>query len=126
MDKGNILIIEDSKVAAELMKDILTSNGYRVSGVISTGEEAVNVALATRPDLVLMDICLEGSLDGIKAFEKIKEKTDIPVLIISSNINEENIARSLHAKPSGYVSKPFTPERLVRKVEMALAGHRLL
>lgn len=126
METASILIIEDDKVTAAMMKDILTGNGYRVCGVVASGEEAVEHALSTRPDLILMDICLEGKIDGITAFEKIKKSADIPIIIVSTFINVENIARSLYAKPSGYIHKPFTPERLIRKVEMALAGYRLL
>ncbi len=125
MTQASILIVEDDKVTAMLISEILCDSGYRVSGVVDSGEDAISFVHGACPDLILMDIYLKGSIDGIATFDKIKTSRNVPVIFISGSIDAENIARSVSMKPSGYLHKPITKERLIRKVEMALAGHRL-
>ncbi len=118
---AKIMIVEDEDEIAQLIKIILVNHGLVVNAIVSTGEEAVGTALATTPDLVLMDIKLGGKMDGITAAEEIKKSADIPILFISAY--SHTIGRAITTKPSGYLKKPFTREGLIRKVEMALAGY---
>lgn len=122
MGKASILIVEDVDIIAEYIRSILTKHGYSVIGCIATGAEAVDVALGSRPDLVLMDIKLKGETDGIMAYEQIKKSADIPIVFVSAYADERAIDESMEKKPSGYVIKPFTPEELIGKVELALAS----
>jgi len=123
MGKAKILLVEDKKPIADFMRLLLAQEGYCVSGVIATGEEAIDVALETHPDLILMNIKLKGKIDGIKACEQIRLTTDIPVVFVSAFTDEETMAEAMQHKPSGYLTKPFRTKWLIREIEMALAGH---
>jgi CheY-like chemotaxis protein len=107
------------------MKLMLSKEGYCVTDIVATGEEAVEIALKTQPDLILMDINLRNRLDGINAFEQIKKTVDIPVVFVSTYADEDIIARATQSKPSGYIVKPFKCAQLIKGVEKALEWHRL-
>jgi len=121
MEKARILIVEDEHTIARCMKLILCQEGFEVSDVVATGEEAVDIISKIRPDLVLMDIKLRGNIDGIAACEQIQESVDIPVVFVSAYSDTETIARARRKKPYGYITKPFKTERLIRTVKIALS-----
>jgi CheY-like chemotaxis protein len=123
VEKARILIVEDEHVIAKCMKLILCQEGFEVSDVVATGEEAVDVIHKIRPDLVLMDIKLRGKIDGITACQQIKDETDIPVVFVSAYTDTETIARANQKNPHGYITKPFKTERLIRTVKTALSMH---
>jgi CheY-like chemotaxis protein len=79
MGKKSILIVEDEQIAAIDLKETLTSLGYRVTGIASSGERAVAMAEADTPDLILMDIHLAGRLSGIEAAEQILQRHEVPL-----------------------------------------------
>lgn len=119
--KPRILIVEDEYVIAKCMKLILCQEGFEVSNVVATGEEAVDVVHKTHPDLVLMDIKLRGRIDGITACQQIKEVTDIPVVFVSAFTDAETVATASQKGPQGYITKPFRIERLIGTVKTALS-----
>lgn len=121
MERVKILIVEDEHTIAKCMQLILSQEGYDVSDVVATGEEAVDIACKTRPDLVLMDIKLRGKIDGITACERIRKATDTPVVFVSAYADTETIARANANTPSGYITKPFKTKRLLGMVKTALA-----
>ena len=77
MTKPRILIVEDERMIATIIKEVLTKKGYCITDIVATGEEAVEISLETRPDLILMDIKLKGKMDGITAYEQINKTVDI-------------------------------------------------
>ena len=84
MVNARILVVEDERITAEDIKDSLNNLGYEVSDLVSSGEEAVKKVEELQPDLILMDIRLEGEMDGIDAVEEIREKYDIPVIYLTA------------------------------------------
>ena len=80
MSKKNILVIEDEAIVSKDIQQSLKKLGYNIVGSAATGEKAVELALESKPDLVLMDIMLKGEMSGIDAAEKIREKANIPVI----------------------------------------------
>ncbi|MBU4287766.1 MAG: response regulator, partial [Proteobacteria bacterium] len=80
MSDTRILVVEDEGIIAKDIKNILSFLGYSVIGIASSGEEAIEKAMEMHPDLVLMDIVLEGDMDGVKAAEHIRDRFDIPVV----------------------------------------------
>lgn len=78
MEKARILIVEDDSATSKLLKLQLTTCGYMISGIASTGEKAIDMAIKTKPDLILMDIKLSGRMDGITSYEQIKKSTRFP------------------------------------------------
>jgi CheY-like chemotaxis protein len=122
MDKGNILIVEDERIIGEYLMLVLANNGYNVTDVVPSGEDAVAAVTTTQPDLVLMDIKIKGEMDGIMAAEKIMQTTDVPVIFVSAYVTDSVIARAKETHPCDYILKPFTSRRLLGAVEKALAG----
>lgn len=84
MAKAKILIAEDERIVAADIQRSLQGMGYAVCGIVSSGEEAVNDAAELRPDLVLMDIVLEGEQDGIEAANLIRAHLNIPVVYLTA------------------------------------------
>ena len=124
MKKATILIVEDDDATADLIRLILTRSGYAVTGVVASGEKAIDTAVRTKPDLVLMDIKLNGKIDGIMAFEQIKKVVNVPVVFVSAYMDKEMIARAKRCEPNGYIAKPFKKEVLLSMVGSILDWQR--
>jgi PAS domain S-box-containing protein len=120
-----ILVVEDKMLSAKHLQQTLTGFGYEVVGMAAEGTEAVAEAQDTRPDLVLMDIMLEGDSDGIEAARRIRERLDIPVIYLTAYTDERPIRRARETQPFGYLLKPVRPEELRTTVEMALYTHKV-
>jgi len=120
MDKPRILICEDEGIVAIHIRSLLLAKGYAVAGVASSGEDAYQKALETRPDLVLMDIKLEGPTDGIAAAERIREQLDIPLVYLTAYADEETLRRAKVTEPYGYLAKPFEDRDLYIAIQIAL------
>ncbi|HLO27321.1 MAG TPA: response regulator [Geobacteraceae bacterium] len=126
MEKGNILIVEDDRTTAKLINLILTNAGYTVMGMVSSGEKAVDIAIKTKPDLVLMDIKLKGKIDGISAFNEIRKVAKIPMVFISAYTEKEMVGRARQCDPDGYIVKPFKMETLLGTVASVLDWQRIV
>jgi PAS domain S-box-containing protein len=123
MAGARILVVEDERIVAEDIQDILRSLGHSVCGVASSGEEAVEKAGETRPDLVLMDIMLDGTMDGVEAAEQISAPLDIPVVYLTAYADDSTLERAKLTSPYGYVLKPFEERDVHSAIEMALHKH---
>src|SRR5262249_40299523 len=119
-----ILIVEDNYFVAHQCESALVEAGYDVVDAVETAEEAVEVAMNRRPDLVLMDIYLPGQRDGIDAAIEILERFDIPSVFVSAVSDQATRARSEHARPLAWLPKPFGEAKLVATVRTALAQVR--
>jgi DNA-binding NarL/FixJ family response regulator len=115
-----ILIVEDEFITAKDISASLIDAGYDVVGTASSGEEAVEKAAQLRPHLVLMDIRLNGQMDGVVAAQRIQAAAEIPVVFLTAYSDIETMKRVLYAKPYGYVVKPYTEEELCDAIEKAL------
>lgn len=124
MNASQILIAEDESIVALDIQDALKEGPYQVSGVASTGREAVDKARQQRPDLVLMDIHLKGDMDGVQAAREIHDRLDIPVIYLTAYCDERTLQRAKMTEPHGYLLKPFEREDLQASIEMALHKHR--
>lgn len=122
MEKRTILIVEDIDMIADYMDLLLSKHGYHVSGIVTSGENAVETALASPPDLVLMDIKLEGMIDGIEAAEIIRSSHDIPVVFVSAYTESGMINRAMATGAVCYLIKPFKGKDLLCAVERALGN----
>ena len=99
--------------------------GYGISAVAISGKDAVNRAEETSPDLVLMDIGLEGDMDGIEAAEEIKRCFNIPVLYVTAYADDITLKRARITGPYGYLLKPFQERDLATSIEIALYKHNI-
>ena len=111
-NRASILVVEDESIIAKDLKNRLNQMGYAVSQIAATGEEAVSMAASSAPDLVLMDIGLKGSIDGIEAARRIQQQFKIPVVFLSAYPRENALARGLLNGPVEYVGKPFYDDEL--------------
>jgi CheY-like chemotaxis protein len=125
MDKIKVMIVEDEIIVAKHIEDSLQSLGYYVTGIVSSGEDAVEHAAGFHPDIALMDIMLGGETDGISAAAMIRKRHNIPVIFLTAYSNEKTIQRAKTAKPYGYILKPFEETDLFTSIEIALHKHRI-
>lgn len=124
-DVPHILVAEDDQVVAQDVAETLESLGYRVAGTVSTGEAAVETVGRSRPDLVLMDVRLDGSVDGPEAAETLVRVHGTPVVYLTAHSDRATMQRAIDASAYGYVLKPYTPNELRGAIEVALQRHRL-
>ncbi|MBZ2165773.1 PAS domain S-box protein [Methanobacterium spitsbergense] len=124
MSKGKILIVEDESIEALDIKQALESFGYEVPNIATSGEDAVELALDIKPDLILMDIILKGNTDGIAAAAKIKE-LNIPVIYLTAYSEESKVNRALLTEPYGYIIKPFDRNELKYTIELAIYKNKM-
>lgn len=125
MAKSKIMIVEDEWVTADDMRMSLESLGYTVTSVSSSGEEAIQNAEKDKPDLVLMDIVLQGEMDGIEAAGQIRACYNIPIIYLTAYSDEKILERASITEPFGYIVKPFVNEDLKISIEIALYKHRI-
>ena len=123
MTTQSILIVEDEGLIALHLMEILANAGYRVLDPIASGEEALrHLEKIPPPDLVLMDITLDGSLDGIETARQIRKKCTVPVIFLTAHSNGHIIARAQEVSPCGYIIKPVMEKDLLEHVGRALRG----
>jgi diguanylate cyclase (GGDEF)-like protein/PAS domain S-box-containing protein len=125
MEKTRILIVEDEGLIARDIEDMVRNAGYEVAAVVGTGEEAVEKAETTHPDLILMDIILRGAMDGVEAAEKIREQFNVPVIYLTAHTDENTLERAKLTEPLGYTLKPVEQKELMTVMEMALYKHQM-
>ncbi len=124
MASAEILVVEDERLVATAIKNELEHFGYHVTDMASSASEAVAKAIAKRPDLVLMDIHLQGDGDGVDAAEQIRVRCGIPVIYLSAFSDAETVARAGSTAPYGYLLKPYEERELQTTIEMAFAKHQ--
>ena len=122
--KKRILIVEDEVIIARDIENKLKGLGYKTLPIVCSGEEAVERAGEFRPDLVLMDIVLNGEIDGIEASDRIGKLFNIPVVYLTAYADEMTLERAKVTDPFGYMIKPFGEKELHSTVEMAIYKHR--
>ena len=123
MTPATLLIVEDQAVVAADLGDRLVRYGYKVCGVAASGEEALALAHQHRPRLALMDIRLQGEMDGIQTAEMLRHELDLPVIFLSAHSDEPTLQRAKNAAPYGFLMKPFDERELQLNIEVALHKH---
>jgi PAS domain S-box-containing protein len=124
MKPCQILVVEDESIVAMDIEDRLVAMGYELVGRAASGEQALLLVKERHPDLVLMDIRLQGIMNGIDAAEQIREGFHIPVIFLTAYSEDETLERAKRAQPFGYILKPFDDRELKSTIEIALFKHR--
>lgn len=119
-----ILVVEDESIVALDLRSSLEHLGYEVVGTAATGEDALRLAESGAPDLVLMDIRLQGEQDGTVAADQIRRRWGIPVVFLTAYSDEATLQRATISEPFGYLLKPFAERDLQVTIQMALYRHR--
>jgi len=125
MNSERILIVEDEKIIALDLQRRLERFGYVICATSADGEDAVAKARQHKPDIILMDIMLAGSLDGIEAAQIIKKELQIPVIFLTAYADERTLERAKAAEPFGYILKPFKERELYTTIDIALYKYRV-
>src|SRR6185369_1056609 len=122
---ARILIVDDEKISSELVRRMLFNIGYDVCAVANNGNEAVQKTVELRPDLILMDIRLQGEMTGIEAAEKIRKVADTPIVYLTAFSDDSTIDSAKVTQPFGYIEKPFSVGELRSTIEIALYRHKM-
>jgi signal transduction histidine kinase len=119
----SVLIVEDESIVALDLQNQLRLMGYTIAGVANSGTEAIGKAAEMRPDLVLMDIKLQGTMDGVEAAHELRARLDIPVVYLTAYADDRMLERVKATEPFGYLLKPFEGRALQATIEIALYKH---
>jgi len=120
MQNKKILIVEDESVTAEDLSSKLSKMGYEITGRVASADGALASIKGNRPDLVLMDILINGDRNGIEAARLIQDERSIPVVYITALSDEKTLADARATDPYGFIIKPYTPSDLRSSIELAL------
>lgn len=119
MEDQKILIVEDERIIALLIQKMVENLGHEVVAKVSSGEDAIEAALKHDPDLILMDIRLDGDIDGIEAMIRIHQQKNIPVIYISGNTDKLHQEKLESTDYIEFLSKPVTFAELSRSFKLA-------
>lgn len=123
MSEKNILIVEDEPLIAEDIAEALRRNDFAVSAIVYTKEDALEELESNLPDVALLDINLNGKMDGIEIGNTISNKYKIPFLFLTSYSDKKTVSTSKITEPAGYIVKPFTEAGLYSSLEIALYNY---
>ncbi len=117
-EKTEILIVEDEKVISMDLKLMLENAGYNVIGTVSSFEEAIEKAREDVPDLIIMDIIIEGHGNGIDAAKRIRRRYNIPIIYLTAFSNAELLLNNGEGGPkSKFLVKPVSEKQLIAAVK---------
>lgn len=130
MKEINILIVEDESIVAMEIESYIKKLGYSVAAICSNAKDAFTVISEQKIDIILMDICIKGELDGVEAATLIKKShPQIEIIFLTAHLDDYNVDRAIEINPTAYLSKPFNREELRVFLKIALLradkGHTL-
>ena len=126
MPDKRILIVEDEAISVMTLEDSLHEMGYSVVGSAANAEDAIQMVEEFKPDLVLMDIHIQGDMDGIATAELINSRFHIPIIYLTAHSDDKTIERATKTMPYGYLIKPFRMKEMYSTIEIALYKHRIM
>jgi DNA-binding LytR/AlgR family response regulator len=115
-----VLIVEDDPILGDEIDAIISDAGYETVGVARSAHEALEILGRTEPDLILLDIELEGDVDGVMLAEKVNESYGIPFVYLTSYTDKVTIDRVKRTHPAGFIEKPFTKRSIISNIEIAM------
>ena len=121
--KVKVLIVEDEFIVAEEISEILKLRNYEVIGTSSNAAEALHKVAINKPDVILLDINIDGKMDGIQTAQKIREKhNDIAIIYLTAYSDESHLARAKETNPAAYIVKPFDERNLLIAIDLAFTN----
>lgn len=117
-----VLIVEDERIVADDIADMLQDAGYAICGYAADGETASQLFLSTNPDVVLMDVQLQGSIDGISLAEQFNALRRIPIIYLTAQGDAASVARAKATQPAAYLLKPFEERGLLIALDIAISN----
>ena len=122
-DKPRILVIDDEPKLVHLVREVLSVAGFDVLST-SSGEGAVEMIALEQPDLVLLDIILSRTMDGYQVARRVREFSDVPIIMLTAKAREEDLLRGFESGADDYLTKPFSAKELLARVRAVLKRAR--
>lgn len=122
MSKMKILVVEDQIITAKDIQEQLEDAGYEVSGLARNYDDAMVLYHETQPDLVLLDIQLEGDKDGVDVARSISSFSQVPIIFLTSYEDDETLKRAKKTLPVAFILKPFRAKEFITNVDLALSN----
>jgi len=117
------MIVEDEMMISEDIKITLTKLNYNIVGTCTSGEDAVSMAIVKKPELIIMDILLDGELTGIEAAKKITAKSDIPVIFLTAFTDNQTMKTAIEINAYSFLTKPFNEAELKAAIQISFIKH---
>jgi len=125
MSKTKILIVEDEGIVARDIRNMLFGLGYEVTAVANNAKSAIQKAQETTPDLVLMDVMLQGEPTGVEAAKQIFTQYSIPIVFLTAYTDSKTVQQAKKTEPFGYIIKPFEEREIQTTIEIALYKYKM-
>ena len=123
MKGARVLVVEDEPKLVRLVQELLTATGFTVFTTAS-GEQAIELVVLERPDLVLLDIVLTREMDGYDVARRLREFSTVPIIMLTAKAQEADLLRGFDAGADGYITKPFSAKELLARVRAVLKRAR--
>lgn len=121
---ASILIVEDEKIPATFLQEILEAEGFTVVGICDRAEEAIEAAIRVKPDVIFMDIVLKGAMSGYEAALKISSLMQTKIIFLTAYLNEEMIEYACDSCVVNYLIKPYREKQIIATLQIALSHHK--
>ncbi len=127
LEAGNsrILLVEDEIIIALYIQNVLTKYGYQKTSIVSNGSDCLKLLKEDEYDLIIMDISIEGDMDGVETASIVNENYDIPLIFLTAYSDSDVLHKAKQANPYGYIIKPINAKELYAMVEMSIYKHRV-
>jgi two-component system KDP operon response regulator KdpE len=124
MIPAQVLIVDDDPKLVHLVREVLNATGYDVIAA-SSGERAIKMVALEQPDLILLDIMLSGAVNGYEVSRRVREFSDIPIIMLTAKVKESDILTGFNAGADDYITKPFSSKELLVRVRAVLKRARI-
>ena len=118
-NKPKILIVDDEPRVVRLVREVLSATGFEVLAAFS-GENAIDLVALEQPDLVLLDIILPGTMDGYQVAKRLRDFTDVPVIMLTAKVREVDLLKGFDVGADDYITKPFSSKELLARIRAVL------
>lgn len=119
----NVLIVEDDPITAQDISEVLEECGMHVVDHVPSGESALDAVKKDKPDVILMDVNLEGELDGVATASMLNKTDNIPLIYLTANSDKITANRAFNTHPSAFITKPFDDANIIYAIELAFTNH---
>lgn len=123
MEAARILVVDDEPKLIHLVREVLAAIGYEIL-VSCSGENAIQLTALEHPDLILLDIVLTGPIDGYEVARRVREFSDVPIIMLTAKVRESDLLRGFDAGADDYITKPFSSKELLARISAVLKRSR--
>jgi two-component system KDP operon response regulator KdpE len=123
-ERPRILIVDDEPRVINLVREVLGATGFDVIAAFS-GESGIEMAALEQPDLILLDIILPGPLDGYQVAKRLREFSDVPIIMLTAKVREVDLLRGFEMGADDYITKPFSSKELLARIQAVLKRSKI-